>query len=189
MPRIIAFGHKKGVGKNTAAKFLDIIIRTIMPQLVVKNASFADKLKDISFQLFAWAGLKRGIYYETHYAEKEKILPLIGMTPREIWIGVGNKLREVSPSVWVDYVLKGIKADIVIISDLRFQNEVSAVKAVGGIVIRIDRDGLPQGTDLAEVDLDNFVGWDCTIPNNGSLDDLNNYLERLILPFFILETR
>lgn len=176
--KVIAFGHQKEVGKSTSAKFLDTYFRTTCPKLRVKNVGFADKLKDISFQLFSWAGLRRGVYYETHYKEKEVILPDLGLSPRDIWIAVGNNLREVWSYVWLDFVLKNVKADIIIISDLRFQNEVVAIKNAGGFVVKINRD-VPKGTDPAEVDLVDWEYWDHIIDNNGTLQKLNDVIVTL----------
>lgn len=177
MSKIIAFGHKKGVGKNTAAKFLNTALRVAAPHLTIKHVSFAAKLKSIAYQLYAWAGLKPGIYYETHYQEKEIILPELNLSPREIWIQIGNKLREIYPETWIQYVLQGIDADIIIISDLRFQNEALAVRKAGGMLIKIERSNMPQGTDPAEIDLNNWTDWDGIISNNLTLDDLNTEIE------------
>ncbi len=170
--KIIAFGHRKGVGKSTASKFLTTHLRCEYPDLKIKEVSFAAKLKDISWQLFGWGGLKRGVYYETHYREKEILLPKLDLSPRQIWIGVGNRLREVSERVWIDYALN-IKADTIIISDLRFTNEALAINTRGGTLVKINRDEAVEGTDPAEVDLVKWKAWDCIINNNGTLNELN----------------
>ena len=169
--KILAFGHRKSVGKSTASKFLTTHLRCENPDLKIKEVSFAAKLKDISWQLFGWAGLQRGVYYETHYREKEFKLPRLGLTPRDIWIGVGNKLREVYENIWIDYALQ-TKVDIVIISDLRFSNEACAITKMGGRLVKINRD-VPKGIDPAEVDLMNWGDWDNIIDNNGTLNELN----------------
>lgn len=179
--KIIAFGHQKEVGKSTAANFLNTLLRIAAPKLVIKHAPFADKLKNVAYQLYSWAGLERAIYYETHYLEKEMPLPLLdGLTPRDIWIAVGNKMRDIWQSTWIDYVLKNIKADIVIISDLRFENEAIAIRAARGILIKIVRDGTPRGIDPAEVSLLHWTDWDKIIVNNDQLNQLNEQMEALV---------
>ncbi len=177
--KIVGIGYKKNSGKNTFAKFLSTYIRCESPKTLVKEISFAAKLKDITWQLYGWCGLERGIYYETHRHEKELILPRIGKSPRQLWIEIGNKLREVYDYTWIDYALQGVKADILIISDLRFRNEALAINHSQGQLIRIDRDGLVQGTDPAEIDLDGWTAWDYIIKNNGSFQDLNAEAERI----------
>ena len=176
--KIIALGHKKNVGKNTFAKFVMTYLRCERPDLKIKQISFAAKLKDISYQLYSWAGLERGIYYESHREVKEEILPQIGKSPREIWIEVGNKLREVYPNTWIDYALNHLVADIIIITDLRFKNEASVIWQNNGQLIRIDRPEVLQGTDPAEVDLNDWPHWDTVINNHGTLRDLNQIAER-----------
>ncbi|HDZ14085.1 hypothetical protein LCGC14_0646510 [marine sediment metagenome] len=178
-PKIIAFGHQKGVGKSTAAKFLDTYIRTTRPELRVKSNAFAGKLKDISFQLFGWAGLQRGIYYETHYEEKEIVLPQIGKSPRDIWIAVGNKMREIDPNVWLKNALICPNCDIIIISDLRFLNEAEYIKKQGGVLVKITRTLSNLGTDDAETSLLAYDGWDFKMGNDGTFDDLNNKIESI----------
>jgi hypothetical protein len=171
---IIAFGYKKGSGKNTIAKFLSTHIRCTHPGLKVTEVSFAAKVKDISYQLYGWLGLKRGIYYETHRDEKERPLELITLSPRQIWIGVGNKLREIYPDTWINYALNSVKGDIIIITDLGFINEAKAIRNQNGKLIKIIREGIPTGTDARETELDNWADWDSIIKNSGSLDNLYN---------------
>lgn len=172
--KIIAFGHKKGTGKDTAGKFLDTILRA--NNINSCRASFADKLKDVAFQLYAWAGLKRGIYYETHYNEKEGVLPEIGLSPREIWINIGNKLREVYPDTWLDFVLKGVNCDVVIVTDLRFWNEAMKLREQDAVLVRMLRDGISAGDDPAETSLNDWDDWNYEVDNNGDLATLNNHI-------------
>ncbi len=182
--KIIAFGHRKSVGKSTASKLLDTHIRVTYPKLKVKHSSFAGKLKDVAFQMFGWAGLMRDVYYETHYEEKEVVLPLIGKSPRDIWIEVGNKMREISPDVWLKNAIACPKCDIIIISDLRFTNEAFYIKNAGGLVVKVKRPGLRLGSDQAEVDLLSYTQWDAIIENDGTLDEFNtkiiSYFEEVL---------
>ena len=176
--QIIAFGYKKGSGKDTAAQFLITALKTNCPGTKIQRASFAAKLKDICWQLFGWTGLKPGSFYESHRELKEVTLRLGGMTPREIWIKVGNALRDVCPDTWVKSVLTKTEHDFKIITDLRFWNEALAVRETGGILIRMDRD-VPRGTDPAETELNTWKTWDYVVDNTGSLNDLNTQMVSL----------
>ncbi len=175
----IGLGYKKGSGKNTFAKFLTTFLRCERPGLKIKEIAFADKLKDICYQLYAWGGLQPGAYYEVNRDKKEVILPLIGKSPRDVWIEVGNKMREVDPDVWINFAVKGHNADIIIDTDVRFKNEAKKIRENSGILVNIIRPGLEQGTDLAEIDLDTWHDWDHVIDNSGSLRDLNKQAETL----------
>src|SRR4051812_22321919 len=95
MKKIIAFGHRKEVGKDTAAKYLITELKLRYPGINIQKHGFADKVKDVAQQIYSWADLKSGEYYErlgNHYL-KEVILPKLGKTPRQVWIGVGNGVR------------------------------------------------------------------------------------------------
>ena len=179
--KIIAFGYKKGVGKNTAGKFLNTFLRLEKPQFKIKHISFAAKLKDIAYQLYGWAGLKRGVYYESHRDEKEIIIPKLGFSPRDIWIWIGNSMREIYANTWIDFVLHNIRTDILIITDLRFRNEADAIQKAGGFIVKIDRPNILQGMDPAEVDLDFWPlhKWNYVINNTGTLQDLNRIIEKI----------
>ena len=103
--QIIAFGYKKGTGKDTAAQFLTTTLKTNCSGVKIKRESFAYKLKYVCWQLYSWAGLQPSSFYEQRRDLKEVTLPLIDMSPREIWIKVGNALRDVYPDTWVKNVL------------------------------------------------------------------------------------
>ncbi len=173
--QIIAFGYKKETGKNTAAQFLTTALKTNCPGTKIRRESFAAKLKDICCQLYGWADLEPGPFYEFHRELKEVVLPLIGRTPREIWIDVGNALRDVYPDTWVKSVLTKTEHDFKIITDLRFWHEAETIQAAGGILIRMDRD-VPRGTDPAEVELDPWQTWNYVVDNTGNLNYLNNQI-------------
>ncbi len=177
--KIVGIGYKKGSGKDQFVTFMHTFIRCTQPGLSIKRVSFADKLKDIAHQLYSWADLKQGIYYETHRNKKEVSLPLIGKSPRQIWIEVGNRLREVYEETWIDFALRGTTADIILIPDMRFRNEARAIRNRGGILIKINRPGIPRGTDPAEIELDGWDDWDLIINNNEDLIFLNSIAESL----------
>jgi hypothetical protein len=65
-------------------------------------------------------------------------------------------------------------ANIVIIGDVRYRNEIEAIKAAGGIVLRVVRD-TPEFAELdnhsSERELDNYPGFDLIVNNNGSVKE------------------
>lgn len=170
MTKIIAFGHRKRVGKDTAAKFLDTHLRCHGIKSV--KLSFAAKHKAVCYDMFHWAGLQPGIFYEDEKNAhlREVVLPKIGKTPRQIWIEVGNKMREVYSDVWIDNALYGTpNAQILIITDLRFANEASKVKSLNGVIFKIIRPDAPVSDDASDSALDDYTGWDRILENTGDL--------------------
>jgi hypothetical protein len=167
--KIIGIGYKKNRGKDTVAKFMTDLL---YPKKV-KVVGFADKLKDIAFQLFGWAGLERGIYYESHYADKEVPLPLLGLSPRDIWIALGNKCREIYQPIWIDNVIRSNhKCDVLIIKDTGFTNEATAIRQAGGTLIKVTRPGQETALDARETELDTWTDWDCVFDNDSGLVEL-----------------
>lgn len=70
-----------------------------------------------------------------------------------------------------------------IITDCRFPNEFRAIKDNGGIVIRIERDGIvPINAHPSETALDSFE-FDFEIENNGSLEDLRRSVTFMLNKF------
>ncbi len=173
--KIIAIGHEKQVGKDTAARFLINILKT--ESALYKNivrVGFASKIKSVSWDLFKQYGLKDEQYYEDNPKEKDKILPLIGKTPRDIWIHTGNTLRLVHDEVWIDYPLCVINCDVLVFSDLRFWTEFKKVKKKGGLCIKITNNRVKHTSDAADDVLLDCKEWDYIIENNEGLHELHD---------------
>lgn len=177
--KIIAFGHRRRTGKDTAGRLLQNILQIENPNLIVKIKTFAWKLKEICYQLYSWAGHREPSFYDLHSEARETILPAIGKSPRTIWIEVGNSLRAVYSETWMNHVIRGTACDILIITDLRYLNETLSIKTHGGYCIKIDRPDIPKSDDIADSALESYTSWDRILINNGSLNDFNNSLVAL----------
>ena len=60
----------------------------------------------------------------------------------------------------------------VLIDDVRFMNELNAIKGHGGLIIKIERPGFNGANNHAsETSLDDYAAWDGTIINDGSLEE------------------
>lgn len=171
---IIGIAGKAQSGKSTSGKIIKSLLET--NKKVVSIRPLAAKLKQICEDLFGWDGDK-GLYYD----DNGKLIQDKG---RQLLINVGtDKMRQVRPTVWVDYVLKHLndfsyfekKPDVVIIDDVRFRNEVEKIKNSGAdkiILIKIERDLQENIDDISEKDLDGYIGFDLVLENNETLEDL-----------------
>lgn len=177
--KIIAFGHRRRMGKSTCAKLLLSHYRTQDSKLHTHQFGFADKVKALAHQMYVWGGLQDGIYYENHPELKEQILPDIGQSPRDIWIKFGEFGRAICSKTWAELGLQGRNCDILICYDLRDSAEARYVKDAGGYVVRVNRPGVPIFDDSADCGLDKYADWDGYIENDGSLRDLNNKIKTL----------
>lgn len=180
MPKIIAFGHRKRTGKDTAGNILQRLLNELEPDLKVVQVSFATKLKEVSYEMFKWGGLQPGPFYEVpeNAHLREVVLPLIGKTPRQIWIEVGNLMRQVHPEVWIRNAIY-VEADVVIVRDLRYHNEADVIEEMDGDRYKMVRDCVEKSNDVADCNLDDYTEWTAHIFNNGTLDDLEEKLEYL----------
>jgi len=149
----------------------------------VKIYHFADVLKSLTIQLFNIS--PRAVYGTdddknslTHYLWEN--MPTStnktgAMSSREFLQYFGTTLvRAINTNAWVDATINSVQAEgseIAIIPDVRFPNEVEAIKAAGGVVIRMERDPFSDGHPC-ETALDQSVfDWgkfDVIIPNTAA---------------------
>ena len=96
-----------------------------------------------------------------------------------------NIIRKYYPTWHVDKLKAKIVGDAnYCVDDLRFLNEVSAIKDLGGIIIRITRPSKVDGrTDVtghtSETEQDNILSDYCIV-NDGTLEDLKNAVTIII---------
>lgn len=78
-----------------------------------------------------------------------------------------------------------------IIPDVRFVNEVDAIKSRGGFVIRINRskqnDTNKMDSHVSETALDDYDNFDCVINNDGTIEQLINKVANCLKHFSIYE--
>lgn len=173
--KILAIGHKSRMGKDTLGRFIVSYLKLNTKNLKIGRISFASKLKERCYDLYKHLGLQPEEFYNESQNEHLRYvkLPKINKTPVEIWIEVGNKMREVYLDTWIDLALQR-DLDIAIITDLRFPNEVSAVLSHNGTLIKLVN---PQGPFLDSVSdraLDDFQGWHETVYNDASIKELHD---------------
>lgn len=178
---IIGISGKAGSGKDTAAKMLEVLYAN--PDISYEDFAnkryknfadiqivhFADSLKETAQVLF------RIGEWETNTQEgKKTTINWIGKTVRELLQGIGQGLRDaIDPNLWVKILFANTEDwSNYIIADVRYPNEVYAIKERNGVLIRIDRKGAGAGNHSSETALDNYKEWDVHIENNGSIEDL-----------------
>ncbi|MFE4514408.1 hypothetical protein ACFRMQ_09495 [Kitasatospora sp. NPDC056783] len=93
---------------------------------------------------------------------------------------LGEAVRQGDPEHWLRLALAKLDtADRwnlpVVVSDVRYANELAALRARGALVVRIERPGAGAGGDaehhVSETELDH-APVDVTVPNSGTLQDL-----------------
>ena len=178
---IIGISGKAGSGKDTAAKMLEVLYAN--PDISYEDFSnrkyknfadiqivhFADILKETVQVLF---GIGE---WETNTQEgKKTTIEWIGKTVRELLQGVGQGLRDaIDPNLWIKALFANTENwSNYIIADVRYPNELDAIKERNGVLLRIDRKDAGVGNHSSEIALDDYKEWDVHIENNGSIEDL-----------------
>lgn len=207
---IIGFVGFIGSGKDTAADYL-------VNFHGFRRDSFANSLKDAISHVFGWdRTLMEGRTKEsrewreqvdTWWAERLKIPNL---TPRWVMQYWGTEVcrQGFHDDIWIASVENRIRKtkDNIVISDVRFPNEINAIHRAGGKVIRVKRGPEPEWyqdavnvnagptnmswaiskSKIEELKIHasetSWVGSniDKIIDNNGSIDDLFRELEQLV---------
>ena len=183
---IIGLGYNVRSGKDTAANAL-------VRDLGYYRIAFADKLKELAYEsnpivttnvqvvnISTGAGhLKHVVGGMGGWEQAKDSYPLA----REFLQNLGLAARQVfGEDFWVDQALSGIDpAKNYVISDVRFVNEVDAIKAAGGIVIHVDRKLQRTAGHVSETELDDYDGWDAVLDNsNGTAMDLERRAVELV---------
>ena len=158
---IIAFTGGMGTGKTTAA---NIVIATY------ENAykkSFAAPVKEIATTCFGWDGEKD--------EKGRKLLQVI----------VTEAGRAYDPDIWANKMHEEINAryildlDLIVIDDLRFDNEADLIHRLGGKVILIKRNTGIKSDHASEQGIKNY---DIAIENNGDAAELKERLLEILKP-------
>jgi hypothetical protein len=174
--KIVGLGHYSRTGKDTFANALvDWIGKH--SRLKAKKIPFAWKLKQICHDLYAWDGMREPEFYDTPEGEKFRdiMLPTIGKTPVEIWVAMGTPAvrQNVYQRTWIDFLLKSDhQCDILVVPDVRFPNEVDAIRETGGTVQKIVRPGYGPRNTVADKALLGYTGWDYVWGAHGDIDCL-----------------
>jgi len=178
MKQLIAFTGLKGSGKDTAAE--------VLLGYGFKVIKFADPLKAMMRAYLRTNGIPEdmiemyveGDLKETCLDEWE------GCSTRYAMQTIGTEWGryKIGDSLWVNsFKRRAAVHDLVVCTDVRFNDEVNVIRSLGGKVYRIARPG-QENNDMHESErgiiLLNVAG---EIVNDGSIADLRAKVKRIIL--------
>jgi hypothetical protein len=210
---IVGFVGFIGSGKDTAADYL-------VNFHGFRRDSFANTLKDAVSAVFGWDRvLLEGRTAEarewreqvdTWWAER---LGIPTLTPRWVLQRWGTEVcrKGFHDDIWIASVENKIRktTDNIVISDVRFPNEIKAIHSAGGLVIRVQRGADPEWYDaavsankgpdsnatwsLSKNKLDQLkihaseTAWvggniDVTVSNDGTIDELFEAIKQQVSP-------
>lgn len=176
-------------GKDTFANYLGQVLNKTIGREFWRRTAFANNVKRIYCETFN---------KDMDFVEKWKVIPEIppgmDMTVRKSLQFIGDGFRQIQGDIWIDLMFR--KDEPQIISDIRYINELKAVKNRGGFTVLVARkDKLnddPNGSEAQirplltyALDLNperpeamDFV--DAIVLNNGSVEELYAQVDNLI---------
>ena len=157
MEKLIILSGKARSGKDTVLE----IIKEYYKDKKVMNISYSYYLKDY---------LKR----MNMYNEKDK--------PRTLMQNFGKTLRKIDKNFLINRVIEDIEVfknyyDIIVITDARLKEEITAPSIYNPLTIRIKRDNFDNGLteiekqDITETNLDDYKEFDYIIENDENLKE------------------
>lgn len=173
-------------GKDTAGKFF-------VAGHGYRRVAFADSLKDAALKVNPWIVTGRestpGKLYEGAGLRLERLVRVNGWENakghaevRRFLQELGSAMRAIDPDIWIRPVLEAaIKANDdgvpVVVTDVRYENEVAALKRSGFHLLHIDRPGIPLLDHESE-----RLGPEAAhylVQNDGDVAHLGEQLERI----------
>jgi hypothetical protein len=176
---IIGILGNKGHGKDTISDHLS-------SKYNFHKRAFAGPLKEICKILF-------GFNDEQLYGNlKETLDKYWGVTPRNMFQFVGtdllrNKMSEIIPEIhhnfWLECMRrKSCEYDRLVISDVRFQNEVDFIHEMNGIVIKVERGNkCSNDVHVSESEMLKIINYDLYIKNDSDLESLYSKIDDICL--------
>lgn len=174
---LIGLMGKKRAGKDSFAQFL-------IDRHGFTRIAFADRLKQAVLEIDPYVDTGSGLHRLSEIVEFggweiAKNFPEVRRLLQATGMAVRNNLHE---NVWVESAMAdvGKVRTPVVITDARFPNEAWAIKNHGGVLVRINRPGLPDDdTHISEHALDDWVP-DVVVDNDSDLESLRVQADALI---------
>ncbi len=165
---------RKGVGKDLLADYL-------VQQYKYEKGSIAAPLKEGCRILFGFS------HDQVHGQGRDQLDHRYGLTPRAILQRVGTDFirKEFREDFWIDRLLINPQLSRLVISDVRFPNEVRKIQERGGKVIRLSCSLAPKDTHQSnehqsEAGVDLIREYDGHIVNDGSVNELYRRMDCLM---------
>lgn len=216
---LIGLAGKKQVGKNLVGKILlgideyhhvFVNSETSMEECVthhicnevthnlsgMRTVSFAAKLKQIAAIIF---NVDHSWFEDERFKNStipERFINCRVRTYREALQYIGTDLfrDQFCKNIWITSTLSNYNPESSrwIVTDVRFPDEIEAIKKLGGKVVYINRPTKAENkiADLtaqhaSETALSSYTEYDYSIRNDGSLDDLYGKVERFYNAFIL----
>ena len=169
LPPIIGLLGRSRRGKDTIADYI------INKYPVYKNIKLARPIKDAAKSLYNFTD------EQLEGKQKEIIDKRWNISPRDAMVFITTSFMNKMGSDFFSRRLFDnlLPTDKVIISDVRYENDIIEIKQRNGIIIKVLRDIEPYHSWESHIDL-RTLHVDYTIENNGSIDDLYTQINQIV---------
>lgn len=174
---LIGLAGKKGSGKDTVGRIL-------AEHCGYRRQAFADALKRevvhtiLRASTTLWERHTPRTLLEYIEAHKHDLLDSPTGWPRQLLQAWGTMRRDLCGE---DYWIRELSLEPgVVVTDVRHQNEVTAIRVAGGVIWWVERPALADGADthLSEQQVTDLDA-DCVVLNAGTLADLEQIVRDL----------
>jgi len=172
---LLGITGKKRTGKDT---IYSILKKQWSPR--VHHEYFANPIEVIAKEIF---GVDENGLKNKDSIIVKNLLTANDLTVRTLFQKIGDGFRNIYPTIFsdlMDFRIKQLKEPkIIVITDVRFQNEADYIFGKGGFVVEIKRK-----TDLKDghISEDRTVTSNASIENNLGLAELYQEIKRVIFP-------
>lgn len=168
---VIGFMGRAGSGKSTAAQIL-------IGEFGFERGKFAGALKAMLRTFLSYRGVDPVMIERLIEGDLKEpsCVEFGGRSPRHAMQTLGTEWgREcIDFNLWVDTEMDA-KAHVprLVFDDIRFPNEVSAIRQAGGIVVKVDRPGMDASTAAGHVSEESIeqLSYDLVITNDSTIDE------------------
>lgn len=151
-------------------------VSRVLEQRGYIRVPFAETLKHMVYTLLIDMGYAPTQATRLLYDSKEEVVRGLGVSTRHLLRTLGTEWgREcVAPDMWLRVWEARMKQfDLVVVDDIRFENEAELVRELGGEVWMVQRAGtVNTSTHASEGGLDAWPHFSQYIANNGTLEQL-----------------
>lgn len=180
MMTLIGLTGRAGAGKDTVRRILE-------DDHGFWGMAFADPVRDMARALLSHV-------YAEHAVErrelKEVAVPVLGVSYRQIAQTLGTEWgrQMIRPSLWIDIAMSKARLSAsrghtrIVISDVRFPDEMEAIRGMGGVIWAVTRPGVePVREHVSEhMARDCALYADAVVCNSGTLEDLAQRVKELV---------
>lgn len=173
--KLIGFTGKAYSGKDTAYEELQLLM---VKDIAMRDMQFAAGVKLMCAQIYQVSPFK-------FYNAKHEICEKYGLTYRELMQKFATDFARnmIDTNFWVKYLAHEYSEitatnvyDLIVITDVRFDNEAQWIRDREGIIVNIEKDDVVSMNHASEIGLDKSL-INFTVKNNNTKKNLRNMLE------------